>query len=258
MLAIWFMDDGACQRTLTTANNQSEHAVLCTDGFEKEDVEWLAEELTSRGFSCKVQQIKDKYYRIRFTADGYRAVVSYISEYVIPSMQYKMGQHTKPFNPSVWELEPAKIYFDEIEKIEQKDYIGATGKVVETTYHIGVDKTRNFIAGNLVSHNTQDNGAFWEIIRVDNNNPTSPVINFAHLDSGRCWRTGDPEYQSYLWRDFYGREHAMPGYIRGSRNVRRVSFFHIEEMYGIQYCAVTAPYSPPKFLETFPSIRKKR
>lgn len=254
MLAIWFMDDGACQRTLTTANNQSEHAVLCTDGFEKEDVEWLAEELTSRGFSCKVQQIKDKYYRIRFTADGYRALVSYIGEYVIPSMQYKMGQHTKPFNPSVWELEPATIYFDEIEKIEQKDYIGATGKVVETTYHIGVDKTRNFIAGNLVSHNTQDNGAFWEIIRVDNNNPTSPVINFAHLDSGRCWRTGDPEYP-VIYRDFYGREHAMPWW-----RVETLEEFPspIEEMYGMQYSAVTRALLAAQILRDISIYKKEK
>ena len=101
---------------------------------------------------------------------------------------------------------------------------------------------------------TADNGAFWEIIRVDNNNPTSPVINFAHLDSGRCWRTGDPEYP-VIYRDFYGREHAMPWW-----RVETLEEFPspIEEMYGIQYCAVTRALLAAQILRDISIYKKEK
>lgn len=81
---------------------------------------------------------------------------------------------------------------------------------------------------------TQDNGAVWEIIRKTNS-PTAPVINIAHLDSGRCVRTGDPKYP-IIYTDRDGREHAMPYW-----KVRTIEEFPspVESAYDLQICAVS-------------------
>lgn len=232
MLAVWFMDDGSRGRTITTAENVSENGILSTNGFPKEDVEWLIEELNKRGFTCVLQPVK-KYYTIRFTAAGFRQVTQYIGKYIIPSLRYKLGQDAPEYDPSVWAIDPATIYFDEVDSIEQKDYIGS-GKVVQTTYHIGVEETRNFVAGRLISHNTQDNGAFWEIIRSEDR-PNAPVINIAHLDSGQCQRTGDPEYP-VIYTDRYGKERVLRWW-----QVRSIEELPspIEKAFGLQYSAVS-------------------
>lgn len=57
---------------------------------------------------------------------------------------------------------------------------------------------------------SQDNGAFMEIIRSDND-PRAPVIGIGHLDSGRCTRTGNP-YYPVLYTDRKENTHKMPWY----------------------------------------------
>ncbi len=59
-----------------------------------------------------------------------------------------------------------------------------------------------------VDYYTQDNGAFWELIREDNGNPESPVINIAHLDAWRMLRTGNPE-EPYVYTDRNGGRHKL-------------------------------------------------
>ena len=79
-----------------------------------------------------------------------------------------------------------------------------------------------------------DNGAFWEIIRAEDS-PTSPVLNLAHLDSMRCYRTGDPE-KPVLYLDRFGRYHYLKWY-----QVVTIEEFPspIESMFGVQVCAVS-------------------
>jgi hypothetical protein len=57
---------------------------------------------------------------------------------------------------------------------------------------------------------TQDLGAFVELIRAGDA-PTSPVINVAHLDSARCYPTGNPEVP-VIYIDRFGRMHRMKWY----------------------------------------------
>lgn len=57
---------------------------------------------------------------------------------------------------------------------------------------------------------TQDSGAFVEIIRATDN-PTAPVVNFAHLDAGRCYPTGDPN-TPVIYKDRLDRFHALKWY----------------------------------------------
>lgn len=91
-----------------------------------------------------------------------------------------------------------------------------------------------------VSHDlySTDSGAFVELIREDPRREDSPVVSFAHMDSLRCYQTGNPEYP-VLYEDIDGRMHRMPWH----------NVIHLLEMpapiadrgplYRLQWCAVT-------------------
>lgn len=89
---------------------------------------------------------------------------------------------------------------------------------------------------------TQDNGAFIELIRdpgMDANSrfkgALAPVIGIAHLDAGKCTRTGNVE-TPVLYEDRDGASHKMQWY-----QVIPFSEFPsaIERMNNVGYCAVT-------------------
>jgi len=81
---------------------------------------------------------------------------------------------------------------------------------------------------------TQDNGAFIEIIRAGNS-PDSPVIGIAHLDSGRCRRTGVTDWP-VVYTDRMGREHRLQPH----QVITWEEFpSPIETMNGVQLCAVS-------------------
>lgn len=81
---------------------------------------------------------------------------------------------------------------------------------------------------------TQDNGAFIEIIRTADS-PEAPVIGLAHLDAGRCLRTGVPELP-VIYTDRTGRQHEL----KAHQVIPWTEFpAPVESMNGMQYCAVT-------------------
>lgn len=88
----------------------------------------------------------------------------------------------------------------------------------------------------------QDNGGFIELIRdptIDATSkfkgPMAPVIGIAHLDSGRCSRTGNAE-TPVIYEDRENRNHKLKWY-----EVIPLSDYPsaIERMNGVGYCAVT-------------------
>ena len=89
---------------------------------------------------------------------------------------------------------------------------------------------------------TQDNGCFVELIRDPGQDSGSrfkaenaPVLGLAHLDSGACVRTGDPE-TPVLYTDREGELHKLAWY-----QVIPMSNFpsSMEKMNGVGYCSVT-------------------
>lgn len=81
---------------------------------------------------------------------------------------------------------------------------------------------------------SQDNGAFMEVIRQADSEG-SPVLGLAHLDAGKCRRTGDPEFPVNYW-DRNGVIHKMAWY-----QIILLAEFPspIETMNGMQLCAVS-------------------
>jgi len=86
----------------------------------------------------------------------------------------------------------------------------------------------------LVDYFTQDNGAFMEIVRTEDD-PRAPVISLNHLDSRLCDRTGRHD-EPVIYTDNNGARHYLKWY-----NVVALSEFPspIEEAYGVGYCALT-------------------
>jgi len=81
---------------------------------------------------------------------------------------------------------------------------------------------------------TQDNGAFIEVIR-DGAGPSAPFLGLAHLDSGRCVRTGNREFP-VLYTDQENQQHKMAWW-----QVIPFTDFPspVETMNGVGLCAVS-------------------
>lgn len=199
-LAVWFCDDGSLSKHKNKNGEPTRPgAMLYTNGFTKSDCEWLAGFLAGKGFPCKVVPMPggDKtYYALDFAVDGAEKLFMAIGPYVPPSMRYKLPDHAPAYDPALWNIEPAQTFYDQVRASETRRLkTGRTGEV-QTTYHIGVDETRNFIAGNMVVHNTQDNGAFWCV--MGNGAADGPIVGrpsgILHLDAARCIRTKNAEF----------------------------------------------------------------
>lgn len=92
----------------------------------------------------------------------------------------------------------------------------------------------NFVARLTVDLSTQDNGAFFEIIR-EKDSEDAEVIGIASMDALRCYPTGLPD-TPVVYQDRLGQYHTMKWY----------QVVHILEMPaayesppGLQYCALT-------------------
>lgn len=93
---------------------------------------------------------------------------------------------------------------------------------------------KNLIIKTCIDLYTQDNGAFWELIRLENK-PDSPVVNINHLDAGQCQRTGNLEYP-VIYTDRDGIEHILRWW-----QVRTIEEFPspVETAFDLQYSAVS-------------------
>lgn len=90
---------------------------------------------------------------------------------------------------------------------------------------------------------SQDNGAFFEIIRMADS-PDSPAVGIAHLDSSRCLRTGNPE-EPVIYTDLQGRFHRLKWY-QVQELVELPS--PIASMRGMQLCAVSRVLRAAQYL----------
>ena len=111
-----------------------------------------------------------------------------------------------------------------------------------------------FVTKILLDLFTQDNGAFAGVSRVDNENPASPVINMYHLDSAKCFRTGNPLTPVYYW-DSKGRAHALKWW-------QVITFEEmpspIEEYRNMQYCVLTRMLTAAQILRDIAIYKQEK
>ena len=100
---------------------------------------------------------------------------------------------------------------------------------------------------------TQDNGGFIEIIRAAGSS-TAPVWNLAHLDAGRCTRTGDPQFP-VIYTDRLDRSHKLAWY-----QVLTIEDMPspIESKRGLQYSAVTRALRAAQIIRDITIYKKEK
>jgi hypothetical protein len=67
---------------------------------------------------------------------------------------------------------------------------------------------KHFLIQHLQDYFLTDNGAFIEIDREDNRKPGSKIVGLYHLDSLRCFRTGNPD-TPVIYQDLKGNFHYL-------------------------------------------------
>lgn len=147
----------------------------------------------------------------------------YPTEPVLLSAIYSVAARDASF---AWEIVPTDP------RVDSKNTRMAVTRMLESS-GLGIGWVR-FMSKTCLSLYTQDNGAFWELIRKEDR-PDSPVINLNLLDSARCTRTGNPAVP-VIYQDRNGKYHELKAH-----HVVTIEEMpsDIEEMYGVQMCAVT-------------------
>ena len=264
LLAAWYCDDGSLcgPRHRTTGESIAPHAVLYTCGFLEDDVRWLVDLLNCKGYSCRLRfqpyrgsdDERDDYPIIYITPKGLQRLVADIGSYVPPELRYKLPKGAPEYDASLWELGRATVYYDTVVASMERDY-KAGYKKAKTTFHIGVEETGNFVAANVVVHNTQDNGAFVELLRPKGASPQSPVRGIAHLDSQRIQRTGNPEIPYLYYSNKDSAWHRLRWYqvlaLTDQPSPR-------EEDKGRGYCAVSRVLEFAKLLRAVQTYQSQK
>jgi len=138
LLASWYLDDGC----LLTSN-----VVLATNGFPKEDVEFLSSLLSEKGYTNKVFCAKNKFL-IRILAAGLTPLMQDIGAYIPPCMRRKATASAPAFLPNLWQLGEPVIGWD-----KPLILTPTTPHYEHTVYCIDVEETHNFITKAGVVHN---------------------------------------------------------------------------------------------------------
>ena len=100
---------------------------------------------------------------------------------------------------------------------------------------------------------TQDNGAFIETVR-NGDSETAPLVGLNHLDSARCWHTGDPRAPVF-YEDRLGRLHLLKWY-----QVVTLSELPspVEAMYGRQMSALSRVLKAAQILRDIMTLQSEK
>lgn len=101
---------------------------------------------------------------------------------------------------------------------------------------------------------TQDSGGALERLRTSSTDTQGAALGFAHLDMGRCYRTGDPEYP-LVYTDQSGEMHRMH-----RSQVMLVTDMPSprETLYGVGFCAVSRALTIARILMDIARYKRER
>jgi LAGLIDADG DNA endonuclease family protein len=148
LMAAWYMDDGWINHREPNQRNRRPSVFIGTSGAQPEEVDAVAELLTQSGYECHSVKSRNVDRKdIKFTVIGTAHLMDDIAPYVPPSMRYKIPYGSRPFDISLWELDPAGVFVDTA--IVSYD----NPPSASTVYCIDVEETHNFISAGIVVHN---------------------------------------------------------------------------------------------------------
>lgn len=144
MLAAWYLDDGCVDRS-----KGNSLARLATHDHGRDDVLWLAQLLTLKGYECQAKEHRQdgkSYWMIRFTAQGSRRLYEAIGPYVPTSMRHKVPDWSSPYDATVWNLGEATPYVG-------KALVSRGKGRQRDVYCLDIEGTHNFAVGGVIAHN---------------------------------------------------------------------------------------------------------
>jgi nucleoside-diphosphate-sugar epimerase len=148
-LAAWFLDDGCQVRNVAGRASQ---ARIATHGFGRDDVTWLSELLTSKGYECYPYRAfvgGKEYWELRFRTAGARRLFASIAQSVPPSMRHKIPANLPEFAASSWDLGETTPHA--ARATVRRDGAPRSRDV----YCLDIEETHNFAVGGVVLHNCQ-------------------------------------------------------------------------------------------------------
>lgn len=115
----------------------------------------------------------------------------------------------------------------------------------------------SWVTKTSIDLSSQDSGGFVEIIRAGDT-PSAPVINFAHLDAGRCYSTGDPE-TPVIYRDRLDRFHALKWYqVHHLLESPAPHENYQGPLYGLQFSAVSKVLKAAQILKSISTYQDEK
>ena len=142
--AMMYMDDGYYHK-------HNGVAMLCTESFTHDDCILLKNKIESLGFSCNI----DTNGRIRFHKESTMKFFESISQYIIPSMEYKLGNMIECSEKFIWNL-VQKMHFSIARCL---DVIRLNKS--HDQYDITIEDNFNFVTSGTLVHNCIS----WEKIK---------------------------------------------------------------------------------------------
>jgi len=147
LLAAWYMDDGTLARG---KGNSRPLARFATHGFSRDDVQWLADQMTAHGMAATVQTLRPRqyrpYYELRLTADGSERLFEIVAPYIVGDHRHKLPDWAQPFDSTRWALGAAVPFLGRaiVERVDVE---------ARDVYCLDVADSHNFAVGGVVVHN---------------------------------------------------------------------------------------------------------
>lgn len=117
-VAIWYMDDGSTD-VINSRRGIIPKCQIATNGFTEDEVKWLAELFTAKGFDCAARY--NHGWRLMFSTDGSYNLVRYIAPYIPDTMRYKVAHLQEyPFDITLWGDGSSPVLYDycSVERID--------------------------------------------------------------------------------------------------------------------------------------------
>lgn len=147
-LASWYMDDGVFAKYKT---GKKGNARLGTHSYNAKDVDWLALELTDKGYECYSYEVKlrgKSYSELRFSRKGTVALFKSIARYIPPTMRHKIEEGFEDYDDNSWNLFSGGIDFTSPAIITRDN-----PPPKRDVYCLDIEDTHNFVANGVIVHN---------------------------------------------------------------------------------------------------------
>lgn len=264
-LAFWYADDGTI-----SDNGNGHHVIFCTESFDEDENEMLVEMLQNRfGIEAKVYRHRtasdSTKSRIRILARSQDKFFELISQYIIPSLEYKLPEKHRGSAKHQFNFRKLDISAKKVDVID-------LGELDSDQYDIGVDEFHNFISDHYVLHNCIS----WEKVLLAANkgfgdkdpnnlakyvgdfvfNPAHGTTSFSINQPVEVLETGTG-FMMIKKSTFQKYQEAYPSYWYRPDHVRTANFDGTRFIMAYFDCAIDRGFGPDDVLRLMTKLANK-